>query len=153
MVTFRRRGFTLIELLVVVAIIAVLVALLLPALQSARAKARQVVCTSRLTQHALGITYYAQENNDYLLPAVTSSGYWGSGWKQELARTLKMDPTCGAANMPTGEFWLCPESAGRNVNRPWANWYATMPAARTMNGILICSRFHTRSPSTTSPRR
>jgi prepilin-type N-terminal cleavage/methylation domain-containing protein len=58
-----RAGFTLIELLVVVAIIAVLVAMLLPALGQARQNAKRVVCGNNLHQLGMAITQYAQENH------------------------------------------------------------------------------------------
>jgi prepilin-type N-terminal cleavage/methylation domain-containing protein/prepilin-type processing-associated H-X9-DG protein len=61
----QRKGFTLIELLVVVAIIAVLVALLLPALNSARMKGQQLSCASQLRQVGLGLLQYAGENCDW----------------------------------------------------------------------------------------
>ncbi len=63
----RRNGFTLIELLVVISIIALLVALLLPALRSARLAAQQLECTTRLRQVGTAAMVYAGEHKNRML--------------------------------------------------------------------------------------
>lgn len=66
--TRRSMGFTLIELLVVIAIIAILAAILFPVFAQAREKARAISCASNFKQAALGITMYAQDYDETMVP-------------------------------------------------------------------------------------
>ncbi len=105
-------GFTLIELLVVVAIIAVLIALLLPALNSARALGRSALCQSQMRQLAYGTRLYADQNQDsfptfYMNPP--SYTFWD--WKVSIAKAMGMD-------LPDNykEYFHCPEA---DITKPY----------------------------------
>lgn len=76
----RREGFTLIELLVVIAIIAILAALLLPALSRAKEKAVRIECASNLKQWGIAVTMYGGDNREYFPANPTSDGASGFAW-------------------------------------------------------------------------
>ena len=106
-------GFTLIELLVVVAIIALLVSILLPALAAAREQARSVYCMSSLKQQGTAMMYYAGDYDDYLATySIQKNGmtgvYWGNyGYLKRLdpyvRRVRPMDD-----DKDTSNIYRCP---------------------------------------------
>ena len=116
-----RLGFTLIELLVVIAIIAILAALLLPALANAKSKALRIVCTGNLKQMGTTMRMYADDNRDYLAYPNWDGGnnanppINGQGWLYTV--------TNGAIPNPTIVPYLNNQTAAYNT----ALWYKYMP--------------------------
>lgn len=118
----KNRNFTLIELLIVIAIIAILASMLLPALNKARDKAKEVKCLNNLKQIALSLANYGDDQKDYN-PIYNSASYGGS-WAQILSLNKYVPKIVN--NYSKGIF-ACPFETFNNSTRSSDNldWYGT----------------------------
>ena len=140
---FFKNGFTLIELLVVIAIIAILAAMLLPALAKAKDRAKAIKCVSNNKQIALAMIMYAGDNGDYLPPLNTvpfsGGGMPGTGWYYQILSTNKYITSVSVSN----NVWRCPAVQDQDIspgtvafyNSP-VEGYGPLEANTTGQGIL-----------------
>lgn len=133
------RGFTLIELLVVIAIIAILAAMLLPALSRAKIKAQRVTCVNHLKQVGLGLRLWADSNEGKFPWKVPQSGGGGMPNGTDNAK-VNLQLSIVSNELASTKILLCPS----DVRRVWATNFVSV--ALTNVSYALCQEADEKRP-------
>jgi prepilin-type N-terminal cleavage/methylation domain-containing protein/prepilin-type processing-associated H-X9-DG protein len=134
-IAVRRSAFTLIELLVVVAILAVLIAILLPSLGVAKARSKSVVCGSNVHQLAAAALMYAQDLDAYV------------GYAPGIDRKMLLYPYLrqgkSNADIAGAQAWNCPENGSPETQCGYGfntrlNWVKLTAIHQWSNTVAVC---------------
>ncbi len=143
------KQFTLIELLVVIAIIAILAAMLMPALQQARERSRSISCANNLKQQGNAMDMYVNDNDGYLVPYTVP-------W---LTYTPKWMTMLSMSYIKTRGVFMCPSHPNADKETQWSNHFQAVTVEEASKGSYginwrtVGSRYTHSKPQTDKPTK